>query len=58
MTNTITLEFPDSVKNPSWIHFSYNRGKNRRQILIATKENGKTVYLPYKGNESLIAKQK
>jgi zinc D-Ala-D-Ala carboxypeptidase len=33
--------------NPEWIHVSYSRLHNRGQILIATKKNGKTVYLPY-----------
>lgn len=44
--------------NPDWVHFSYRPdGKNRKQILIATKVNGKTKYLPYKGNEQLIKKK-
>lgn len=28
----------------SWVHVSYNGGKNRNQFLRATKVNGKTVY--------------
>lgn len=28
----------------SWVHISYSRQKNRNQALIATKQNGKTVY--------------
>ena len=41
---------------PKWIHFSYRPdGKNRKQVLIATKEGGgSTKYLPYIGNEHLI----
>lgn len=39
---------------PKWVHISYRRGGNRKQVLIAVKRGGKTVYLPYKGNESLV----
>jgi len=36
-------------KNPDWTHVSYeSSGKQRKQILKAVKQNGKTVYLPYK----------
>lgn len=36
---------------PKWIHFSYRPdGKNRKQVLIATKRG----YLLYEGNEGLI----
>lgn len=43
-------EFPDSKGRPQWIHVSYNPAlkKQRGQALVAKKENGKTVYLPYK----------
>ena len=35
--------------NPDWVHVSYeSTGKQRKQILIATKVNGKTVYSPFK----------
>lgn len=30
--------------NPSWVHVSYTDGKNRKQILRASKVNGKTHY--------------
>lgn len=33
---------------PDWIHVSYTETRNRKQILRATRKNGKTVYLPYK----------
>jgi hypothetical protein len=50
----IIYEFGDS-KNPNWVHFSYRPdGKNRKQVLIAIKQDGKTVYLPLKGNEKLV----
>jgi zinc D-Ala-D-Ala carboxypeptidase len=29
---------------PSWVHVSYKEGKNRKQILKAVKENGRTKY--------------
>jgi len=32
----------------SWIHVSYSDKKNRKQILKATKVNGKTVYETFK----------
>lgn len=28
-------EFPDEQGNPSWVHVSYNKGNNRKQILVA-----------------------
>ena len=50
----LIYEFPINGY-PKWIHFSYRPdGKNRKQVLIATKRSGKTKYLPYDGNEDLI----
>ena len=41
-------EFGDK-KNPDWVHVSYeSTGKQRKQILKATKVDGKTHYSPYK----------
>ncbi len=41
-------EFGNS-SNPDWVHVSYSaKGKQRKQILVATKSGGKTVYSPYK----------
>ena len=35
--------------NPDWVHVSYeSTGKQRKQVLKATKQGGKTVYTPYK----------
>lgn len=35
--------------NPDWVHVSYeSTGKQRKQILVASKVGGKTVYTPYK----------
>jgi len=36
-----------TANNPDWVHVSYNtKGKQRKQILKASKINGKTVYTP------------
>jgi hypothetical protein len=36
-------------KNPDWVHVSYeSTGKQRKQILVAKRVSGKTVYVPYK----------
>lgn len=44
----IILEFynPKEGPNSGWVHASYCEGNNRRQILTAVMENGKTVYKP------------
>ena len=35
--------------NPDWVHVSYeSTGKQRKQILRAIKQGGKTAYVPYK----------
>ena len=50
----LIYEFPINGY-PKWIHFSYRPdGKNRNQVLIAIKDNGKTKYVLYEGNEHLI----
>jgi hypothetical protein len=36
------------------VHVSYDENNLKNQILIATKKNGETVYLPYKGNEKIV----
>lgn len=36
-----------SENAPDWVHVSYNKGVNRKQILRAIKSNGKTIYKPY-----------
>lgn len=37
-----------SAENPDWVHVSYeSTGKQRKQVLKAYKENGKTKYKPY-----------
>jgi zinc D-Ala-D-Ala carboxypeptidase len=38
-----------SATNPDWVHVSYeSSGKQRKQVLRAIKQNGATVYQPYK----------
>jgi len=32
---------------PNWIHVSYNANHNRKEVLKAIKDNGKTVYLKW-----------
>lgn len=35
--------------NPDWVHVSFSaNGNQRKQVLKAIKENGKTKYIPYK----------
>lgn len=44
------LDFDQLINehNYAWIHVSYNKGKNRKQVLNALKDKGRTVYAPYK----------
>jgi zinc D-Ala-D-Ala carboxypeptidase len=37
-----TVGVPDS----GWVHVSYDPSDNKKQVLTATKKDGKTVYLP------------
>jgi zinc D-Ala-D-Ala carboxypeptidase len=39
-------EYPTNG-NPSWVHVGYRKGNNRKQVLVATKVNGKTIYSTY-----------
>ena len=34
-------------ENPAWVHVSYSHS-NRRQVLVAVKDGGKTKYIPYR----------
>jgi hypothetical protein len=36
-----------SENAPDWVHVSYNKGVNRKQILRAIKSGGKTIYKPF-----------
>ena len=39
-------EFGNDEK-PQWVHVSYKKSRNRKQVLKATKRNGKTIYSSY-----------
>lgn len=44
----LILEYPDEYGTPSWIHVSYeSTGRQRKQILIASRVNGKVTYTPF-----------
>jgi hypothetical protein len=44
----LIYEFGDA-QNPDWVHVSYSAtGNQRKQILRASRVNGKTTYSPYK----------
>ena len=49
----LIYEFGD-YDNPNWIHVSYNEGANRNKVLIATKINKRTTYLPYENNKHMV----
>jgi zinc D-Ala-D-Ala carboxypeptidase len=34
-------------EQPSWVHVSHKKSRNRKQVLKATKRNGKTIYSSY-----------
>jgi len=36
-----------TTKNPDWVHVSYAKSGNRKQVLIARKIAGKTTYLNF-----------
>jgi len=42
----LILEYPVNGQ-PSWVHVSYRKGNNRKEVLVANKVNGKTVYSPF-----------
>jgi zinc D-Ala-D-Ala carboxypeptidase len=37
-------EFPDANGNPSWVHVSFVKGNNRRQVMISRKVGTQTTY--------------
>ena len=42
----VILEFyTPGIPDRGWVHVSYNPADNKKQVLTATKQNGKTVYL-------------
>ena len=40
-------EFGDA-NNPDWVHVSYVKGDNKKEVLRAIKKGKKTFYVPYK----------
>lgn len=50
----LIAEFPENGKL-GWVHVAYGDGLNNNEILVAIKKAGKSVYLPYKGNEKLVS---
>ena len=43
----LILEFyTPGIPDSGWVHVSYNSEENRKSVLTALKENGKTVYKP------------
>ena len=43
---TILEFYTPGIPDSGWVHVSYNPGDNKKQVLTATKQNGKTAYLP------------
>jgi uncharacterized protein YcbK (DUF882 family) len=41
----LILEFYDGTPLSGWVHISYDIADNKNQVLTATKQDGKTVYL-------------
>jgi len=50
----LIAEFPECGKL-GWVHVAYGEGLNTNNVIIGIKRGGKTVYLPYKGNEKLVS---
>jgi zinc D-Ala-D-Ala carboxypeptidase len=43
----VILEFyTPGIPDSGWVHVSYNPGDNKKQVLTAARQGGKTVYLP------------
>ena len=43
----LILEFyTPGIPDSGWVHVSYNAENNRKNVLTAMKENGKTIYKP------------
>jgi len=38
---------PTNPEMPAWVHVSYSKNKNRKEIKKAIKEDGKTKYIPF-----------
>ena len=44
--DTLIWEFGNE-DNPDWVHVSYVKGDNKKEILKAIKKGKKTIYVPY-----------
>lgn len=44
----------DSKGNVGWVHVSYSKTKNRKQVLVMIKVNGKSKYFPYSETKGLV----
>jgi hypothetical protein len=43
----LILEFyTPGIPDSGWVHVSYDPGNLKKQVMTATKKDGKTVYLP------------
>jgi hypothetical protein len=49
----LIAEYPDK-SDLSWVHVSYSKKKNRKQILISKRVNGKVTYKHYNNDSDLI----
>jgi hypothetical protein len=49
----LIAEFPVNG-DLSWVHVSYDEKNLKKQVLVAKKVNGKTIYIPYESDEDLI----
>jgi len=45
----VICEFPDENNNPSWVHVSWNAGKNRKNVLVSNETSKGTIYKKYNG---------
>lgn len=49
----LIAEYPEKG-NPSWVHVSYSSdGKQRNQILVCKRKNGRPNYTPFKSSKDL-----
>lgn len=49
----LIAEFPKNG-NPSWVHVGYDKNNLKKEILVAKKINGKTIYSKYNNEKDLI----
>ena len=45
-TQLILEFFTPGIPDSGWVHVSYDPANLKKQVMTATKQNGKTVYLP------------